>query len=446
MKTTIQLGYQAILANTAGPVPLVLQFDAPQMLAARPRPAAFALVIDRSGSMHGHALECAKTAARTVVRNLRPDDLFSLVIFDSDAETILPLNKVTSPAEAYAKIDLIRADGNTNLTGGWLLGRDQLRTAPADSLKRILLLTDGCLNTGIVETPQVSRIVAGGLEADGIRTSALGFTNAYDEDLLSALAHSTGGTFYDANNPEHLPGIFAAELDGLQKTVVVNLRLRLKPLDFVERFAGLGDYPQITLPDGRVEIQIGDLVSSEQRIAIFELEVLPIPLVAANQPAASLDGEALLEMEIVYDEVTAVGLKSHTERHTIRVRPTQDRADVQVNTTVLPWVTAQQSASIWEKAVARAEAGDLAGACAILDEGIARMQAYGSGAQTADALRFLQDARLRFTSEWGYQSAKKSMRYHAQSLKRMRSTEHWVGEGAAPSFMKPTPEQKPESK
>jgi Ca-activated chloride channel family protein len=69
MKTTVQLDYQAILANTARPVHLVLQFDAPAVLDQRTRPVAFTLVIDRSGSMEGAPLETAKRAAGTVIQN-----------------------------------------------------------------------------------------------------------------------------------------------------------------------------------------------------------------------------------------------------------------------------------------------------------------------------------------------------------------------------------------
>ena len=195
MKTTVHLDYRAILANTAQPVHLVLQFDAPAVTAARPRPAAFSLVIDRSGSMGGAPLESARRAARTVVQNLRRDDLFSLVVFDDEAQTIIPLARVTSRQKTRALIDRITEGGGTNLTGGWLLGRDQLKSAPADTVKRLLLLTDGQLNVGIVEPDQVKRIVAGGLEANSIRTSCLGFGDGYNEELLATLAQFEPTTF-----------------------------------------------------------------------------------------------------------------------------------------------------------------------------------------------------------------------------------------------------------
>jgi Ca-activated chloride channel family protein len=439
MKTTVQLDYQAILANTAQPIHLVLQFDAPAVLDQRTRPVAFALVIDRSGSMEGAALEAAKRAAGVVIQNLRRDDLFSVVVFDDTAETILPLAQVGSRQRALARVNAIRAGGSTNLCGGWMLGRDNLKAAPDGSLKRLLLLTDGQLNVGIIEPAPVKRVVSGGLEAHGIRTSCLGFGEGYNEDLLATLAEATGGGFYDANQSDKLPGIFAAELDGLQKTAVVNLRLRVRPTAFVDHFAALGEYPMVRLADGRIEVQLGDLVSEELRIAIFGLQVLPIPLLAPGRPAATLDGETLLEVEVVYDEVGEAGITSRAERHTIRVRPTQDPADVKVNETVLPWVSAQQAARTLERAMEQRDRGDLDGARQTLQAGMADVKKYGSETHTADAYRLLLDALNTVDDAEAYSSKRKMMRYSTSAMKRMRSSEHWVGEGPAPSFVKPPP-------
>ena len=61
------------------PIHLVPQFDAPSASVAGLQSAAFSLVIDRSGSMTGAPLEAARRAARTVVQNLRREDLFSQI-------------------------------------------------------------------------------------------------------------------------------------------------------------------------------------------------------------------------------------------------------------------------------------------------------------------------------------------------------------------------------
>jgi Ca-activated chloride channel family protein len=85
MKTTVQLDYPAILANSAQPVYLAFQFTAPGHSGHRDRPIAFSVVLDRSGSMAGEPLASALRAAKTVVQNLRREDNFPLITFD-DAE------------------------------------------------------------------------------------------------------------------------------------------------------------------------------------------------------------------------------------------------------------------------------------------------------------------------------------------------------------------------
>src|SRR6185295_14828734 len=106
-------------------------------------------------------------------------------------------------------------------------------------------------------------------------------------------ARATNGQFYDADSPETLPAIFASELEGLQKLVIQNLRLRIQALDFCEKYSLLGQYPALSLPDGRIEFAIGDLVSEEERIVCFGVQALALPLIN-GQPAFDLKGELLL--------------------------------------------------------------------------------------------------------------------------------------------------------
>jgi hypothetical protein len=64
---------------------------------------------------------------------------------------------------------------------------------------------------------------------------------------------------------------------------------------------------------------------------------------------------------------------------------------------------------------------------------------YGSETHTADAYRLLLDALSTVDDAEAYASKRKMMRYSSSAMKRMRSSEHWVGEGPAPSFVKPPP-------
>ena len=107
---------------------------------------AFSVVLDRSGSMSGDPLAAALRAAKTVVQNLRREDNFSLIPFDDAAEGVIPMGPVSSKQVVIDRIDRIQTGGSTNLTAGSTLGRDELRSTPAGTDRRPLLLTDGLLN------------------------------------------------------------------------------------------------------------------------------------------------------------------------------------------------------------------------------------------------------------------------------------------------------------
>ena len=397
MKTEPLLDHATILANQARPIHFALRFTADEVAMAARRPAAFCVVLDRSGSMEGRPLEHALTATRTAIKNLRKEDHFALVVFDDAAQVVVPLAVAKAKTAWRNAVNAIKDGGGTNLTAGWMLGRDELAKAPEGFSRRLLLLTDGQLNVGIVDPVQVQGIAASGLERQGGRTSCLGFGDGYNETLLGALAKATNGDFHDADSPEKLPAIFAHELDGLQALAVQNLRVRLKRLDFCEHIFGLNDYPFVTLPDGRTEIAIGDLVSEEERVAVFALEVLLLPLLN-GQPVASLEGEALLEAELAWDEISATGIASKTWSQVVRVQATQNPAEVKANETVLSWVAVQRAAKAVREASARAAAGDEAGAHHQLNEEIKLMESAGNAPVVREALGTLREAQALLDS------------------------------------------------
>ena len=116
MNIELQLDYKTILRNSSRPVHLVAKLTAPiQPLTQRARPTAFTVVLDRSGSMSGAPIEHAKRAAREVIKNLRPDDYFSLVVFDSSAQVIIPLEQPVNRYAWYQTADQIQASDSTNL-------------------------------------------------------------------------------------------------------------------------------------------------------------------------------------------------------------------------------------------------------------------------------------------------------------------------------------------
>jgi Ca-activated chloride channel family protein len=338
--------------------------------------------------MAGKPLEHAKEATCLAIRNMRREDHFALVLFESSAQVAIPLQQCQQKQPLIDLVNKIVTAGSTNLTGGWMLGRDELKKAPSVASRRLLLLSDGLLNVGIIDPVQVRQIVANGLEADSVRTSSLGFGDNYDEKLLADLASTTNGQFYDADSPEKLPAIFAQELEGLQKLAVQNLRVRLKRLDFCESFELLSDYPCIDLPDGRKEFAVGDLVNDEERIVCFALEVLPLPWVQ-GAPVASLEGEKLLELEILYDEMGESEIASRTQQQVVRVQATPNPDEVKVNGTVVGWVAMQKAGLTIKRATDEITSGSPQKAKAILEEAIRYLSERGSKEKVEQALQML---------------------------------------------------------
>ena len=413
MKTEFFLDYPTILANQARPVHFAIRFVADVVGASRIKPAAFCIVLDRSGSMAGPPLTHAKAAAKVAVRNLRPADQFGLTIFDQEARTVIPLQPAKNKQEFYDIIDQIAAGGSTNLTGGWMLGRDELCKAEAGTTRRLLLLSDGQLNYGIKEPDAVRKIVVDGLEHDQVRTSCLGFGDKYNEDLMANLAQATNGQFYDADSPETLPAIFATELEGLQNLCIQNLRIRMKSLDFCEKFSGLGAYPSVSLPDGRTEFAVGDLVSEEERIVCFGVQVFGLPLIN-GQPAFDLIGELLLEVEVLWDELSKPGVISQTLNQQVRIKATQDPAEAVVNRVVAPWVSLQKSGAAVAQATKLMDAGKNDEALAVLDKTIQEFLQYGENCD--EAITVLQDMKQR-VSAWTKRQRKESLLASYRSMK-----------------------------
>ncbi len=445
MKITSQLDYEVILANRPRPVYFALQFAAPHLEQARPQPAAFCIVLDRSGSMQGPPLAKAKQAAQLAVRNLRPGDQFSLVVFDNEAQIQVPLQSVADKEKIINLIEGIHTGGSTNLTGGWMLGRDELARSVGGATRRLLMLSDGQLNHGVVEPLAVRQIVAAGLETQSIRTSCLGFGESYNEDLMTSLAQVTNGQFYDADSPEKFPGIFESELEGLQKIVVQNLRVRLRKLDFCESMKPLGNYTSVARPGGWVEYAVGDLVCDETRVACFSLDVLPLPWLD-GQPVASLEGERLLELEVLFDEIGEKEVASRSFTQVVRIQATQDPAEVRQTVEVIPWVAMQRAGKVLDEVTRFMDMGEHGQAVALLRQTMDALGEYGPNAPVGEALKLLQGLMNRIEQgDWSIRERKHS-KYMSHSLRKMSSSERWSSSEPSPSFKhgpKHPPSQQP---
>ena len=161
--------------------------------------------------------------------------------------------------------------GSTYLSGGWIAGCHQLAEAtPADAaatrIRRVILLTDGLANVGILD-PGVLAQHAGELRRRGIATTTVGVGQDFDEGLLSAMAEAGGGNFQYVSGPEGLRAFFAHELQELFSVAATGLAITLVLPTGVD--AELVSAFPVELRGNALEVAIGDLPAGDEIDLVF---------------------------------------------------------------------------------------------------------------------------------------------------------------------------------
>jgi len=233
-------------------------------------PLSLALVIDRSGSMSGAALEQAKLAAIAAVVALRDGDRVAVVAYDDRIDVVVPSTAVGHDREPIVRaIGALRAGNTTALHAGWVEGCTQVLTAPvASGVGRVVLLSDGLANVGITDPAAIAEDVAR-VVADGVSTSTIGLGRHFAEDLMRHLADAGHGSFHFVESPEQLEGLFEVELAGLSARRGRDVELQLVGRG-VRATAALGG----ARPIG-ARVQLPDLVAGLPRESLLTLSVEP---------------------------------------------------------------------------------------------------------------------------------------------------------------------------
>jgi Ca-activated chloride channel family protein len=234
---------------------------------SRRAPMNLSIVLDRSGSMEGAKLEKARQAAAMAVDKLGDDDFFSLVIYDTETDLIIPPERVGGRdhrEELKARIHRIQAGGSTALHAGVVLGAKQVRRFfEKERVNRVILLSDGLANVGPSKTSDLSRL-GRELRNEGISVSTVGLGDDYNEDLMTALAEASNANYYYVKDAEKLPGIFAQELGAARSLLARSIVIRIEAPDGV-RLKEIIGRPDIECHDRVAEIKMPELFGSEKR-------------------------------------------------------------------------------------------------------------------------------------------------------------------------------------
>ncbi len=299
MKTTIYLDHQPAEGGTEHVVHVLLRLEGEAPPGDRRAPLNLSLVLDRSGSMAGEKLEAAKEAAVQLVRRLAPEDVVSVVAYDDEVRTVAEPGTGGEQAGLTHAIQAIRPGGSTNLSGGWLKGRELVARNRRDgAVNRVLLMTDGLANAGIVDHDQLVGLAATA-GREGVGTTTIGFGDGYNERLLRGMADAgLGGTYY-IEHADQATEVFGAEIDGLLALSAQNVEVEVRPAAGATLALIHHAYAGADVEGGR-RLSLGDLYAREPKSLLAQF------LVPASEGDEAVDVATLV---VTADVVSAAGVE-----------------------------------------------------------------------------------------------------------------------------------------
>ena len=164
---------------------LLVEIIPGEALEASRIPLNFALLLDHSGSMAGEKLRTMKDAVKNIIDQLGPEDILSVITFESKTHVIIPAQPPANKPELKRQVELIKDAGGTNMASGLREALKQVSQKHTESrINRIVLLTDG----EATDKEDDSRWVANEAGEVGIPIIALGFGRDWNEDFLFDLS------------------------------------------------------------------------------------------------------------------------------------------------------------------------------------------------------------------------------------------------------------------
>jgi Ca-activated chloride channel family protein len=287
------------------------------------------------------------------------------------------------------------------------------RSVTPQTANRIMLLTDGLANVGIIDPDQLVAMCAHATE-HGIRTSTIGFGADYDEVLLGRMAEAGGGHMHYIEHADQAAAIFGEELSGLLSLAAQNLTLTIIPAATTSATAVHHSYPRFETPNG-LRLEIGDLYAREPKLVLMEF------LVTSLAPDTIEVAQLILEAAVLGEDGSV-----KQQEIVINVATSFDNGPVS-NAEVRREILLLEAARVRQEALAHQQMGDYEAAREKMNMVREKLASYGiEDAQMQEELADLtMMAQQMAPQTWSETDAKYMYQRSYDSSRAMRSkTEH----------------------
>ena len=194
-------------------------------------PLNICLVLDRSTSMQGDKMDMAKATAIQLLRNLRADDLFSVIAFSDRAEIIIPAAYDSDKKKQENRIQMMLTSGGTEIYNGLKAGLEEVRrTVDPSRVNHIILLTDGQTYGDEQDCLKLAEDAA----TQNIGISGMGIGHEWNDIFLDALASKTGGSSAYISTPRDIQRLLVDKFNALISTYADEVVLEFKEQEHVK--------------------------------------------------------------------------------------------------------------------------------------------------------------------------------------------------------------------
>lgn len=206
-----------------------------------------------------------------LIDQLGPEDILSIIAYDSVVEVIVPAVPVTDPGTLKALVRALEPRGTTALFAGVSRGIDEVQKfLDPKRVNRVILLSDGQANVGPRSPNELGRLGAAAAKR-GIAISTIGLGLGYNEDLMMQLAARSDGNHAFAESGDELARIFRAELGDLMTVVAQEISLEVHVDPRVSAVRVMNRDAEVRGHD--VRVSLNQLYAGQEKLIMLELEV-----------------------------------------------------------------------------------------------------------------------------------------------------------------------------
>ena len=281
--------------------------------------------------MGGLPLDEAKKAAIMMVEKMRPYDRVSIVAYDDLVDLVIPSVNCLDKRNIINSINNISVGLSTNLHGGWLMGAEQVALhKSAESINRVLLLSDGNANVGLRDVNEF-KIQCSRLAETNVTTSTYGLGYQFNEELMVSMAGSGLGHSYYGQTSNDLMDPFTEEFETLVNTVASQIKVKSENPTFVNCNL-MNNYNIIQSSQESIVFNLPDLAENGTAWSLFKLKINQqnianeeIEVLRCNISYTDIDGNSKNKgpVKIVLKPVNENAFAAIAENEKVRIRITE---------------------------------------------------------------------------------------------------------------------------